>query len=359
MPRVKNLPSALKFIDGIKNIKIHTAGLDDVIRSSNKRWGFSDQGVIKGNQGFWFDAKAKKSMIGTKSVDDFLSMSPGKQSKYLESSTFSPEVRSRVDNNINEMSPDFKKSLEAGAPAAHKVKIEIMSPDGKTIKNKSKFTKLIRNVNIALGLGAMGFTLLSLYELAKSRSGCFLVGPDGSEKKVSSDRCSCEGGVSNPNSVECCKACGDMLCPGETWEGDGPGPPEYSCPLDVASGGRARSMRAEISVATDLNLKRASSQPSTLSSGKSEVCHMCGCTDTEWKLCYRDVSILDVIVEAVAGAGKKLTEGLDVILDGLGKILSTVFSVFIIIGGVVGVVMVVSVIMMVVRATKKRKMSRR
>lgn len=333
----------------------------------NARLGYStpDGKIRGGKQGVWYDAKANKAMIGPgKSLNDFLGLSPKKQTDYLNSKAFDADVRTRVDDAVNDMSPDYKKSLEAGATSAKKVEGEVMDVNDRTkVKNPAKFESYRKAVGVAIGVGATGFTLAMLHELATARSGCFLVGPDGQERKVAGDNCSCEGGVGNPNAIACCNACGDMLCPGKEWGGEGSEPPVWACPGEASPpAGLARAMRAEISGAAALNRTRATSAPTARSgfTGSGETCRACGCSDREWKLCHRDFSIFDVMTGALASAGKMFNALGDIVNDGVKAVTGAVKTVIIAIGAVIAVVVLVAILVAVIKAVvKKRKKSGR
>lgn len=342
--------------------------LDRLMRNANDGWGFADSnGAIEGKNGFWMDGGKPK--IGDLDLPDFLKMSKKAQLDYLNSDVFSSSVMSRVSGKMKtNFSPDYKKSLARGAESVKLATDDFMDDSGTAIKpnRASAFDLLTKNFSAkmkfgaAVGAGTWG--LVSLLQLAESRSGCFLVGPDGQEEKVGGD-CTCAG-EGNPNTDKCCQACvagGDqVLCPGTEWTGEDP-PPSYACP-GVAVPGRARRMRATISASAARSRDRAKSMASTKVAAASQDKVSCGCVKAgEWYLEHREVSLFGVMGSMLASAGmmlKKLANGLwDIVKDGLGQLAAPLKMILIVLGAVVGLAVLAGITVMVVKAKKRRSIN--
>jgi hypothetical protein len=368
MVKFPNLDSAMTFARAMDGMA-PGPDLDRVMRSANDGWGFADvDGTIDGNNGFWVDAGTPK--IGTMNLPDFLRLSKKARLDYLNSDVFSGSVMSRVSKKMEvNFSPNSKKTLERGAEAVKQAKDEFMDASGKVVKGTKKveFDSLMTKFSKAMKFSAVAgvgiWTVTTLLKLAEAGSGCFLVGPDGQEEKVSKEDCSCSG-ETNPNADKCCQACnsgGDaFLCPGTEWTGDNP-PPNYVCPRDVPEAGRARRMRSAISVsaarardiAQGMVAANATSEPTNVAS--------CGCVKAGmWILEQREKNIFGVMADLLAGAGKmlkKMAEGVwDIIEDTFIKPMGDIIKiVFIVIGVVIGLALVAGITVAVVKATKKRK----
>lgn len=256
--------------------------VDSLLKTANDGWGFSDgTGKIDGTNGFWNDAGTVK--VGTMKVNDFLKLSDKAKFDFLNSDAFPVSVKDRLKIDSN-FSPDYAKSVDAGLPGRRAAALDMM--DGNQVKagKVSTFDSFMSKFSAKMALGGVAaiWTLAELIKLAEARSGCFLVGPDGQEEKVSSGNCSCEGGEGNPNAFSCCQACnanGDnFLCPGSV-SSDDPPPPSYECPSEAVQQqpitGRARKMvRATISAQAAKSRDRAqaiaSSSPRKSSSPKTQ-----------------------------------------------------------------------------------------
>lgn len=361
MVKLPNLPSAIKFagkMDGLAP----GASMDRLMRNANEGWGFADAaGNIDGNNGFWM--KDGKPTIGDMDLSDFLKKSRKAQIDYLNSDVFSASVMSRVDGKMGtNFSPDMKKSLDKGAPAVRAAQVDFMDVDGKTVKASKvgAFSNLMDKFSTKMRFGAKvalgAWTLSSLLELAEAGSGCFLVGPEGQEEKVGVD-CSCSEG--NPNATSCCEACNsggdEFLCPGVEWVGDDP-PANYVCPGDVS--GRARQMRATMSVAAARAAERAATLPKVAAAAATSV--SCGCVNGgEWRLEQRELTVFDAMGGLLASAGMMLVNVAgdlwDVVLDGLGGVLAPLTTIFIVVGVVVGLAVVAGVTVAVLKARKRIK----
>lgn len=342
-------------------------GLDRMIRVANDGWGFADDvGSIDGPNGFWMDGGTLK--IGGMTFPNFMKLSNAGRIEYLNSDAFSVSVRDRLNTKINQnFSPDYAKSLAKGDPTLRLAEADMM--DGKIIKNPTMWDNFVKKFSTAMKFGVGGtavvWTAIELAQLVDAQSGCFLVGPDGQEEKVSSGDCSCEG-EENPNTASCCNACisaGDsVLCPEVTWTADTPSPPDYVCPGSVEPAGRARKMRSAISASAALARDRAQSlsrTPAGLLTG-GQTCVSCGCDKALWQLCNREGSLFGAIGGLLAGVGKMLVKGLggiwDIVSDGLGNLLSPLKTIFIIVGVAVGVAIVIGVVVAIIKAKKKQKL---
>lgn len=391
MVRVKplNLSSALGMIKYMDSMPLGSA-MDDLIRTSNGAWGFADEfGDISGTAGFRIDAGVPK--IGNKTVGDFLKMSSKARLDFLSNDAVFDAVRTRMDNAVNNNFTDnFTRVLDEGVPVRNKAQADLMNIDGKTVKNPGKFDFLVKNMDKALKFGAVAavstWSAIKLVELAEAGSGCFLVGPEGEESKVSGGDCDCLGGSDNPNAQSCCEACvesgDDVLCPGTTWNNPDVDPPvDYVCPTPTTAG-RARRMRANptLSVSAAKARDRASGlarskkaaaagggEQRSLLGGNDETCVSCGCASANWLLCHRDLGVFDVIANMAASVGKKIVETVVDIGEG---ILDTFYEladaaadllagplklIAIVVGGAVGAAVVVTTIIFVVRAVKRKK----
>jgi hypothetical protein len=381
MVKFKNFVSGLSQVRPMNGLPAGSQ-LDNLLKTANDGWGFSDgTGKIDGTNGFWNDAGTVK--VGTMKVDDFLKLSDKAKFDFLNSDAFPVSVKNKLKIDSN-FSPDFAKSVEVGLPGRRAAALDLM--DGNQVKpgKISKFDSFMGKFSAKMALGGFAaiWTLAELLKLAEALSGCFLVGPDGQEEKVSSGNCSCEGGEGNPNAYSCCQACnanGDhFLCPGLV-SSDDPPPPTYECPSEVSQQqipGRARKMvRATISAqaakARDRALVVASSPPRKVSSAQSNIltgdggsCTSCGCVEGgEWTLCHREFGIFDVLGNLLAGIGQKIVEVgedlLDIVADGIGELfggLGDALKIIIIVVSVaVGIAIVSGVTVGVVRLVKKRK----
>lgn len=359
-----------------------TAGpdLDMLIRSANEGWGFSDgTGSIEGTNGFWVDGGKPK--VGTMDVSAFLKLTDKAKFDFINSGAFPDSVRTRMSAKIDaNYSANAKASVEKGLPSRRVAEAEFM--DGNTVKptQVSAFSVLMDKFSLkaAFGgvVGVMGIAYL--LKLAEARSGCFLVGPEGQEEKVSAGDCSCNGGTGNPNAGSCCAACnatGDsFLCAGEVSDMDPP-PPEYVCPSEVVApvSGRARQFaRATISaqaakardkaasMASKSNFKTLKSTSEVLADG----CVSCGCITESWTLCHREVSPWDVLGDMLGSMGLMLLKGLndvwELVEDGIkalaGGLGAVMKMVMMIVGGAVAVGVVIAVIVVVVKVVKKKKL---
>jgi hypothetical protein len=385
MVKFKNFLSGLSQVRPMNGLPSGSQ-MDSLLKTANDGWGFGDgTGKIDGTNGFWNDAGTVK--VGTMKVSDFLKLSDKAKFDFINSDAFSSAARTKLGKMDTDFSPDFAKSKEAGLPGRRAAALDLM--DGNQVKpgKVSKFDGLMSkfSAKMALGGAAAIWTLSELIKLAEAQSGCFLVGPDGQEEKVSSGNCSCEGGEGNPNAYSCCEACnvgGDnFLCPGLV-SSDDPPPPNYVCPSESAQQqpipGRARKMvRATISaqaakardraqvVASSSPRKSSPPQtPSGLLSGEDETCTSCGCVEGgAWNLCHRELGIFDVIGNMLAGIGQKIVEvaedAFDIISDGIGELFGvfgdTVKIIIIVVSVAVGLAVVAGVTVGVVRLVKKRK----
>jgi hypothetical protein len=383
MVKFKNFVSGLSQVRPMNGLPAGPQ-LDNLLKTANDGWGFSDgTGKIDGTNGFWNDAGTVK--VGTMKVDDFLKLSDKAKFDFLNSDAFPVSVKNKLKIDSN-FSPDFAKSVEVGLPGRRAAALDLM--DGNQVKpgKISKFDSFMSKFNAKMALGGVVtlWTLSEILKLAEAQSGCFLVGPDGQEEKVSSGNCSCEGGEGNPNAYACCQACnanGDnFLCPGLV-SSDDPPPPTYECPSEAVQqqpiAGRARKMvRATISaqaaqardraqvISSSSPRKSSSPQTQNLINGSSETCNSCGCAEGgEWTLCHREVGFFDAIGDLLAGIGQKIVEVggdlLDIVGDGIGELfggLGDALKIIIIVVSVaVGIAIVSGVTVGVVRLVKKRK----
>jgi hypothetical protein len=346
--------------------------LDMLLRSANDGWGFSDgTGTIDGTNGFWVDAGTPK--VGSMNVSDFMKLSDKAKFDFINSDAFPTDVRTRMSGKIDSnFTSDFQAVREKGLPSRRAAEADYM--DGNTVKpaqvgNFQVFMDKF-SVKMALGGAAGVWGLVELIKLAEAQSGCFLVGPEGQEEKVSAGDCSCEGGVGNPNAGACCSACnttGDsFLCAGGVSDEDPP-PPNYTCPSETVVAGRARqfartSISAQAAKARDRAVNIASSKVPVSASENTTLkdgCVSCGCTEL-WTLCHREVSIFDAIGDLLASLGDIIEQTVDGLLNivkaALGEILSVVKMVMIIVGVAVAAAIVIGVTVVVVKKLKKKKL---
>lgn len=366
MVKLPNLTSAVdlaKRMDGLSP----GPSLDRLMRNANDGWGFSNaDGTINGRNGFWM--KEGRPQVGNMDLHDFLKMSRKAQADFLNSDVFSASVRARVGNKIDaSFSSDLTKSVERGAPAARAAQADFI--EGGVVKSTkvSEFDALIKKfskvMKFGVAAGATVWTVSSLLELVEQGSGCFLVGPDGQEEKVGTD-CSCTEG--NPNATSCCDACnsgGDqLLCPGVEWSGPDP-PANYVCPSDVVPTGRARQMRATMSVAAALATQRAATLPTKPAAAK-DTRVPCGCVKGgEWYLEHRQLDMFDVIGSLLASAGMMLVEvakGVgesvwDIVEDGIGALSGPITTILIVVGVVIGAAVLAGVTVAVVKRKKRKQ----
>jgi hypothetical protein len=352
-------------------------GMDRIVRNANDGRGFvDDTGGISGKNGFW--VKDGRPQIGDMPLSDFLRLTPKKRVDLLNSGAFSPGVMTRVKTKLNAtFSSNSKASRNKGAPAARGAELDMMTPDGKSVKPgmKARFgafvDKFSDRMKFGAKLGAAAWTVATLLQLAEANSGCYLVGPDGEEEKVSGADCSCSGDA-NPNATACCNACnsgGDQfLCPGVGWVGDNP-PAAYVCPTDVPPAGRARQMRATMSVTAARAMDRATTLSATklsaakLSEGDSTTAIPCGCEKGgQWVLQQRSSSVFGVMADMLASAGLMIVDvakgvtgaAWDIVGDGLGALTKPLTTLFIAVGALIGVAAIAGVVVAVAKARKKR-----
>ena len=358
---------------------ISPGALDDMMKAANDGWGFTDStGKVDGSNGFWKDPATGKVKVGGLDIEAFLKMSNKSKLDYINSDVFSSSARNRVNTKLDaNFSPDFKKSVEAGLPGRRAAQADIM--DGGQVKpgKVGTFDALMSKFSAKMAFGAAAgvWTLVQLQQLAESLSGCFLVGPDGQEEKMSAGDCSCAGDT-NPNALACCSACntgGDnFLCPGLV-SSDDPPPPGYQCPSEVETPpGRARQMRATISAQAAKSRDRAKAIASTrpapqalfdLDLGGGGSCVSCGCDKGgEWTLCHREFGVFDVIGNLLAAGGEMLqetAEGVwDIVSDGVMEIASAMKIVIIVISVVVALAVAAAVTVGVIKIVKKKKRGR-
>lgn len=334
------------------------ANLDRLMGSANRGWGFADElGSIEGPNGF--RVEAGKVFIGDINLATFLRKSDSARVRFLESDVFSPSIMSRVDAKISStFASDLGKSLKRGAAATAAAADEFMDASGRAVKagKKVQFGKFMDKFTQTMKFGAKAavatWGIVELLSLVETGSGCFLVGPDGQEEKVAKEDCSCTG----PNGDKCCNACnagGDaFLCPDMEWDGPDP-PPAYVCPSVV---GRARQMRSSISAAAARARDHAQSMPQLASAGTAVSC---GCVKAgEWRLETREKSVFGVIGELLAAVGKVVKQvadgALEIVGDGLDKLMGPLKSILIVAGVVLGVGALAGITVVVLKA-KKRK----
>ena len=380
MVNIGKFKSAVNMVKGMAGMT-DNVNLDRMIRNSNDAWGFTDSAGTIDSKGFRIEAGKVK--VGDISLDEFLKKSTKAQQDYLNSDVFSAKARSDMDLKLDSnFSPDFDASLAKGAPTINVAKIEIMSPDGKTVKStkQAAFDSIMSKFSTVMKFGVVGaagiWTLNALQELAEAQSGCFLVGPESEEEKVDANNCSCENGTTNTNAAACCTACiegGDaLLCPGQTWAGSADTvPPDYVCPAEApqSSFGRARKqVRSSISAtaarARDRAVASALRNPTSVAASASipNGCVSCGCPsdDNQWTLCTREVSIFDALANLLASAGMMLVEtasgAFDIVADGLGALTGKISQLLMIIGAaVLGVAVLVGATVLTVKLVKKKK----
>ena len=370
MVNFKNFISSLTMTKAMNGLA-SGPDLDLLVRSANDGWGFSDgTGAIDGTNGFWVDAGTPK--VGTMRVADFMKLTDKAKFDFINSDAFPSDVRSRVGGKIDaNFTPDLQAVLDKGLAARKKAELDFM--DGNTVKPEKvgAFNVFMEKFSFKMAFGgALGvWGLVELIKYAEAQSGCFLVGPEGQEEKVSAGDCSCAGGVGNPNAGACCNACntsGDsFLCPGDVSDTDPP-PPNYVCPSETQAPGRARQLsRSSISAtaakARDRAQAVASVRPSHSVSGLADGCVSCGCS-AGWTLCHREVSIFDAIGGLLGSIGDILEEGLNGLLEiveaGLGQVTGMVKMIILIVGVSVAVAVVIGVTVVVVKKMKQKKLRR-
>ena len=323
---VPKLKSALTFVKDLP--RLSGAVLTDGVNRANHMLGFSDKmGKIKGKAGVWV-SNAGDVMIGTKmKLKDFLGMSDSRKAKYLESKEFSSISLDDIEVRIDSFSPDPEGALRRSEPAAAKLRSEVMHPDGR-VKDPAKFDLMLSRAAKVTGIavmagvgGSLSAVALKTYGLlSQTRSGCFMVGPEGQTYKAHSDVCSCEEG--NPNASMCCGQAPHLQCPDDEFIPDGP--ELWTCP-----GGEP-----------------------------VDGCVACGATEDpakDWNLCTREEDIMDVIMGELAAVGKVFNDAGDVVDDVVESTKKSSKKAAIYIGIGVGVLVALSITGLVIRITRKRK----
>ena len=382
MPRIRtpNLDSAIRMVRSLDNL-LPGPAFNNMIRTLNQSWGFADElGDISGKNGFWNDAGVAK--IGTMPVPDFMRLSKKAKLDFLESDAFSPTARTRMGDAVNaNFTSKFDDVARAGQDGLRKAKADMMEPNGRTVKNQPMFNQFMDKFGTAMKLTAAAalvtWTASELQKLVDAGSGCFLVGPEGEEMKVSSGNCSCGDAANNPNAEACCAACvgsGDSFtCPGDApWSGDGPAPPEWVCPSEPQippPPGRARAMRASLSVAAATATGRAAALAHTPRNlpptpAATSECVPCGCESAKWGLCQRNLGVFDVIGDLLASVGKAIVDVgggvLDISEDVLGGLLGPLSGIMKIIlisvGVAAGLAVIIGVTVVVLKKKKRKKL---
>lgn len=388
--RFPNLSSfATAFSSALMRRKISPDVPDVELSSLNTQFGLDGATLFDGTSGHIRKVNGQIK-IGDMLFDDFNKLSLDAKLEFINTK-FNPGSVTKFSDRINSKFVDASKrvrALDEGASGVARAEKGSLKADGTVNTGSKSWTTLMTKLAVVYG-GT--WTLLYINKLLEGNSGCFLMGPDGEEERLSGDKENCN--CSTPNSIyanACCTKCklnGDtnLICPNESQTDNWTIPYENVCPSISSSAARSLTSRvtrsrSAISASADaaqvqaeamaLALAatappRAATATATSALSSSSVCTSCGCSPEAglWKLCYRDESVFSIIGGLVADVGKKIVEGVDGALDiidaTLGALGDVMRLVGMVVGGAIGVAILVAASILIARVVKKKKERRR
>lgn len=248
------------------------------VTRANVLAGFLNKKTGKIHDFFWVDS-LNNVMVGAKNaakkLEDFLTMNP--KSRKDVATSFFPVVPGKSveisDGPLDESRVDNVR--QKGSAGEIKIRQSVFDV---IVKNQSKFNNLLTKTAMALGISAVAVTpsvvLALVQETNNSKTGCFMVGPDGDTYRADDGECSCKGDT-NPNASLCCGQAPHLQCPGDEFIPEGP--PLWECP----------------------------------SSPPVKGCSACGSSkdpEQDWYLCLRQEDLLDTILDDLAAVDKIFNE---------------------------------------------------
>jgi hypothetical protein len=238
----------------------------------------------------------------------------GINQNFVDDATFDANVKSSKTASTNAKTNNYFGTADKPYEAAN-------LPG--TTKN-TNWQKLVTALKLATGI-TLTAKLIDL--LGSDSSACYLQGPNGEEEKIGDSESGCNCTTGTLGELKCCQKC--------QLNGDA-----TACPGDVGS-----------TFSNTYNCTEANKDV-------ENQCYKCGCSTNDWKLCFVEKDILDVIGDMLASVGKILVDAGNGILDIADNILDVFLEPLKIFGyvvaGVVGFVVLAIIIYFVVKIVRQR-----